>query len=82
MKPLSDRQILARQMQSIIRQDEERGSSTGLNRTVRWTGAANTGSTRDDVSAEKHKMVNAANAVLAATGRCIGYAESESRTFH
>ncbi|KAJ6487065.1 hypothetical protein DFH09DRAFT_1457048 [Mycena vulgaris] len=61
VKPLSDRQILARQMQAIIRQDQERGSSTGLNRKVRWTG--------DATSASKPKVGNAANAELAASGR-------------
>ncbi|KAJ7181894.1 hypothetical protein C8R46DRAFT_1313521 [Mycena filopes] len=60
-KPLTERQILAQKMQGIIRKDQERGSSSGLNRTVRWTG---TGS-----SAEASKAGNAANAELAARGR-------------
>ncbi|KAK7013894.1 hypothetical protein R3P38DRAFT_3322441 [Favolaschia claudopus] len=40
-KPLTERQLLAQRMHSIIRRDQERSSSTGLNRTVRWTGATN-----------------------------------------
>ncbi|KAJ7182103.1 hypothetical protein C8R46DRAFT_1210665 [Mycena filopes] len=60
-KPLTECQILAQKMQGIIRKDQERGSSSGLNRTVRWTG---TGS-----SAEASKAGNAANAELAARGR-------------
>ncbi|KAJ7165277.1 hypothetical protein C8R46DRAFT_1277431 [Mycena filopes] len=60
-KPLTDRQILAQKMQGIICKDQERGSSSGLNRTVRWTG---TGS-----SVEASKAGDAANAELAARGR-------------
>ncbi|KAK7028426.1 hypothetical protein R3P38DRAFT_2525719, partial [Favolaschia claudopus] len=55
-KPLTERQLLAQRMHSIIRRDQERSSSTGLNRAVRWTGATN-------------KTGNAANAELAASGR-------------
>ncbi|KAK6992640.1 hypothetical protein R3P38DRAFT_3430332 [Favolaschia claudopus] len=55
-KPLTERQLLAQKMQAIIGRDQEKGSSTGLNRTVRWTGSA-------------VKTGNAANAELAATGR-------------
>ncbi|KAK7058169.1 hypothetical protein R3P38DRAFT_3547667 [Favolaschia claudopus] len=55
-KPLTERQLLAQKMQAIIGRDQEKGSSTGLNRTVRWTGSAT-------------KTGNAANAELAATGR-------------
>ncbi|KAF7335957.1 hypothetical protein MSAN_02309100 [Mycena sanguinolenta] len=66
-KPLTDRQLLARQMQAIIRQDQERGTSTGLNRKVRWqeADASKAGST----TAAKLKTGNAANAELAASGR-------------
>ncbi|KAJ7433411.1 hypothetical protein FB451DRAFT_1419699 [Mycena latifolia] len=68
-KPLTECQILARQMQAIIGQDQERGSSTGLNRKVRWTGVGEASSTRDDTTATKPKTGNAANAELAASGR-------------
>jgi hypothetical protein len=34
-KPLTEHQILTQKMQAIVRRDQERGSSTGLNRTVR-----------------------------------------------
>ncbi|KAJ6614611.1 hypothetical protein B0H10DRAFT_2221177 [Mycena sp. CBHHK59/15] len=70
VKPLSDRQILACQMQAIIRQDQERGSSTGLNRTFRWTGEAN--NTHGDIDANtaaKPATGNTVNAQLAAGGR-------------
>lgn len=69
VRELSDRQILARQMQAIIRQDQERGSSTGLNRKVRWTGEAS--NTHDDIDTNVPKPAtgNAANAQLAAGGR-------------
>ncbi|KAJ7255123.1 hypothetical protein B0H12DRAFT_1071051 [Mycena haematopus] len=64
VKPLTDRQILARQMQAIIRQDQERGSSTGLNRKMRWTEQPDS-----STAAAKPKTGNAANAELAASGR-------------
>ncbi|KAJ6493128.1 hypothetical protein C8R45DRAFT_1073149 [Mycena sanguinolenta] len=66
-KPLTDRQLLARQMQAIIRQDQERGSSTGLNRKIRWQ-EADAGKA-DGTVAAKSKTGNAANAELAANGR-------------
>ncbi|KAJ7218624.1 hypothetical protein GGX14DRAFT_560972 [Mycena pura] len=61
-KPLTERQILAQQMQGIVRRDQER-ASTGLNRTVRWTGTASV------ASSAAAKTGNAANAELAAGGR-------------
>ncbi|KAJ7178444.1 hypothetical protein C8R43DRAFT_1117832 [Mycena crocata] len=64
VKPLSDKQILAQWMQAIIGQDQERGSSTGLNRAVRWKG--DSGNT---LATAKPKTGNAANAELAAGGR-------------
>jgi hypothetical protein len=64
VKPLSDRQLLAQKMQAIIGYDQQRGSSTGLNRKVRWTEQSN-GST----ATVKPKTGNAANAELAASGR-------------
>ncbi|KAK6992199.1 hypothetical protein R3P38DRAFT_2570976 [Favolaschia claudopus] len=66
-KPLTDRQKLARQMQSIILQGQERGSSTGLNRKVRWTEQKDKDST--PASESVPKTGNAANAELAASGR-------------
>lgn len=69
-KPLTDRQLLARQMQAIIRQDQERGSSTGLNRKVRWTEQhESTGGGKAGTVTAKLKTGNAANAELAASGR-------------
>ncbi|KAJ7757929.1 hypothetical protein B0H16DRAFT_1822598 [Mycena metata] len=65
-KPLTDRQLLAQKMQGIVKRDQERGSSTGLNRTVRWrtdTGSASI------LAAAVPKTGNAANAELAAGGR-------------
>lgn len=35
-KELSDRQKLARRMQSIVREDQEQGLSSGLNREMQW----------------------------------------------
>ncbi|KAJ7889680.1 hypothetical protein B0H13DRAFT_2666158 [Mycena leptocephala] len=65
VKPLTDRQLLAQKMQAIIGLDQQRGSSTGLNRKVRWTDQSE-GATGEAV---KPKAGNAANAELAATGR-------------
>jgi hypothetical protein len=64
VKPLTDRQLLAQKMQAIIGLDQQRGSSTGLNRKVRWTDQSE-GATGEAV---KPKAGNAANAELAATG--------------
>ncbi|KAJ6464937.1 hypothetical protein C8R45DRAFT_756072, partial [Mycena sanguinolenta] len=61
-KPLTERQIMAQKMQEIVRRDQERGSSTTLNRTVRWTGSTGIVSTTA-------KTGNAANAELAAGSR-------------
>ncbi|KAJ6471521.1 hypothetical protein C8R45DRAFT_1165330 [Mycena sanguinolenta] len=62
-KPLTNRQILAQKMQAIVRRDQDRGSSAGLNRTVRWTGTASS------ASPPASKTGNSANAELAASGR-------------
>ncbi|KAJ6478183.1 hypothetical protein C8R45DRAFT_1216427 [Mycena sanguinolenta] len=62
-KPLTNRQILAQKMQAIVRRDQDRGSSAGLNRTVRWTG------TSSSASPAASKTGNSANAELAASGR-------------
>ncbi|KAJ7754211.1 hypothetical protein DFH07DRAFT_959908 [Mycena maculata] len=58
VKPLSERQILARQMQAIISQDQLRGVSSGLNRKVRWTGFGEASSTREDTGVAKAKTGN------------------------
>ncbi|KAJ7150342.1 hypothetical protein C8R46DRAFT_1358417 [Mycena filopes] len=68
VKPLSDRQVLAQRMQAIIRHDQQRGSSTGLNRNVRWKDQA-PNTIGFGTSTTKPKAGNAANAELAATGR-------------
>ncbi|KAJ6632560.1 hypothetical protein B0H10DRAFT_1938152 [Mycena sp. CBHHK59/15] len=60
-KELSERQQLAQQMHAIIHNDEKRGSSTGLNRTVRWT--------KDSDTSATSKTGNAGNAVAAAGTR-------------
>ncbi|KAJ7310132.1 hypothetical protein DFH08DRAFT_974489 [Mycena albidolilacea] len=62
-KSLTDRQILAQKMQGIVHRDQERRSSTGLNRTMRWTGTAGI------APPAAAKTGNAANAELAAGGR-------------
>ncbi|KAJ7217530.1 hypothetical protein C8J57DRAFT_1537654 [Mycena rebaudengoi] len=48
-------------MQAIVRRDQDRGISTGLSRSVRWTGAI--------PAPQAAKTGNAANTELAATGR-------------
>lgn len=60
-KPPSERQLLARKIHEIIRLEAEQGSSTGLNRQVRWKKAA--GSTND---AKASLAGNSANAQMAA----------------
>ncbi|KAE9388911.1 hypothetical protein BT96DRAFT_1025259 [Gymnopus androsaceus JB14] len=57
---VSERQKLAMEMGSILRHAEDRGSSTGLNRKVRWTGES---------SATPTAGGNTANAEIAAKGR-------------
>jgi hypothetical protein len=71
-KLLTDRQLLAHQMQAIIGQDQERGSSTGLNRKVRWTEQPEStggGNLKAGTVIAKLKTGNAANAELATSGR-------------
>ncbi|KAJ7500733.1 hypothetical protein B0H11DRAFT_2225129 [Mycena galericulata] len=58
-KPLTERQLLSQKMQAIVRRDQERGTTAGANRNLRWTGAAGPGLATG----------NAANAELAAGGR-------------
>ncbi|KAJ6622832.1 hypothetical protein B0H10DRAFT_2214142 [Mycena sp. CBHHK59/15] len=65
-KPLSDRQRLAQQMQAIVRRDQERGSSAGLNRTVRWKTDTKSSTVMPTITA---KTGNAANTEVAAGGR-------------
>ncbi|KAJ7922375.1 hypothetical protein B0H13DRAFT_2411179 [Mycena leptocephala] len=60
-KPLTERQILAQKMQAIVQRDQERGSSTGLNRIARWTNGTG--------SAPLPTTGNEANAELVAGGR-------------
>ncbi|KAJ7148708.1 hypothetical protein C8R43DRAFT_1236758 [Mycena crocata] len=61
-KQLSDRQILAQRMNGLIKRDNEQGSSTGLNRSIRWK----TNPTALPVQA---KTGNAANTEVTAVGR-------------
>ncbi|KAJ7436725.1 hypothetical protein B0H11DRAFT_2255972 [Mycena galericulata] len=58
-KPLTERQLLSQKMQAIVRRDQERGTTAGANRNLRWTGAAGAGPATG----------NAANAELAAGSR-------------
>lgn len=76
VKELSDRQKLSRRMQSIVRIDQERGSSTGLNRATRWIENNSKPMTLvSDVlkilpqEATPDASGNSANAALAARGR-------------
>ncbi|KAJ7229028.1 hypothetical protein GGX14DRAFT_616418, partial [Mycena pura] len=61
IKPLTDRQRLAQAMNGIIKNDQERGTSTGLNRSVRWKTPAD--------PSQPPKTGNAANAAAMAGKR-------------
>ncbi|KAJ7163961.1 hypothetical protein C8R43DRAFT_946774 [Mycena crocata] len=60
VKELSPRQCLAQKMQTIIKHDHQQGSSTGLNRSVRW---------KTNATAQAPKTRNAANAEATAGAR-------------
>ena len=64
-QPLSTRQQLTQQINSLIYRAEERGSSTGLNRITRWTQAGENERTTKLTASTG----NTANAELAAKGR-------------
>lgn len=75
-KELSDRQKLSRRMQSIVRIDQERGSSTGLNCATRWIENNSKPTTSPAFKALNLPQEavpdasgNSANAALAARGR-------------
>ncbi|KAF9018986.1 hypothetical protein BDZ89DRAFT_1116955 [Hymenopellis radicata] len=66
-KPLSPEQELSRRVQMIVRQAQERGSSTGLNRQNRWKEGKEDG--KDGKETAVPSNGNAANAAAAAEVR-------------
>ncbi|KAF8197121.1 hypothetical protein BJ912DRAFT_923213 [Pholiota molesta] len=70
-KPPSERQLLARKIHEILRLEEERGSSSGLNRQVRWKTAAGSASNVNYSSAGTGNTANAQMAARASTAAII-----------
>ncbi|KAL6306598.1 hypothetical protein BKA93DRAFT_885233 [Sparassis latifolia] len=68
----SPRRLLLRQFQDIIKQEQERGVGSGLERAARWKNPGISGSSEDtstSTAADREKSGNAANAAAVATSQ-------------